>query len=393
MELTILMPCLNEARTIATCIQDAKHFLIAENIKGEILIADNGSTDGSIEIARKAGARVIEVHERGYGAALLGGIRSANGRYIIMGDADDSYDFLNLHKFVDELRAGSQLVMGNRFRGGIAEGAMPPLHRWLGNPVLSAIGRLFFHIPIGDFHCGLRGFNTKSVREIHLTGHGMEFATEMVAKASFAELKITEVPTTLRADGRDRAPHLRTWRDGWRHLRFMLLFSPLWLFLLPGLVLFFLGVLGLIGLSMGPRFIFDVGIDIHTMLFCGASAVLGVQAIQWGGFVYWIGISSGMRRAKFSPVLKKFARSFSIEIGLAMGAVIFCIGLGWSISLLADWVSSSLGQIHESSVMRGAIVASTLMIIGAQIAGGSMFAGALGASIQGGFSRLRASSK
>ena len=236
-ELTILMPCLNEARTIGVCIYKAKEFMARAGVSGEILIADNGSVDGSIDIAVAMGARVVSVTEKGYGAALIGGIRAARGEYIIMGDADDSYDFESLDPFLAQLRAGDQLVMGNRFKGGIAPGAMPMLHRYLGNPVLSMIGKLFFKVPISDFHCGLRGFRTEAIRELDLRTTGMEFASEMVVRSGLAGLRITEVATTLRPDGRGRPPHLRTWRDGWRHLKFLLMYSPQWLYLVPGAIL------------------------------------------------------------------------------------------------------------------------------------------------------------
>src|SRR5579872_4554372 len=237
------MPCLNEAETVATCVRKAIGFLAESGISGEVLVADNGSTDGSQALATEAGARVVPVTDKGYGNALMGGIMAAQGKYIIMGDADDSYDFTNLMPFVEELRKGADLVMGNRFAGGIAPGAMPPLHKYLGNPVLSFIGRLFFRSKIGDFHCGLRGFNRDSVMALNLQATGMEFASELVVKATLARQKIAEVPTTLAKDGRSRAPHLRTWRDGWRHLRFLLLFSPRWLFFIPGVATFLLGMI------------------------------------------------------------------------------------------------------------------------------------------------------
>ena len=240
-ELTILMPCLNEAETLAFCIRKARLFLSRTGISGEILIADNGSIDGSRTIAESLGARVVLVANRGYGSALRSGIRAAHGRFVIMGDSDDSYDFSLLDDFVEKLRGGCQLVMGNRFTGGILPGAMPPLHRYIGNPVLTAIGRLFFRSPCRDFHCGLRGFERSAILGLDLQSPGMEFATEMVVKASVHNLRISEVPTTLSPDGRSRPPHLRSWRDGWRHLRFLLLFSPSWLFLYPGMALTFLG--------------------------------------------------------------------------------------------------------------------------------------------------------
>ena len=252
LELTILMPCLNEAETIETCIQKATGYLRSSGVVGEVLIADNGSTDGSVEMAQRLGARVVKVRERGYGAALIAGIEAARGRYVIMGDADDSYEFSNLEGFVSALRGGNELVMGNRFKGGIKPGAMPPLHRYLGNPVLSTIGRVFFNSPVGDFHCGLRGFNREAIAGLGLCSPGMEFASEMVVKATLKKLKITEVPTTLSPDGRSRPPHLRSWRDGWRHLRFLMLFSPRWLFLYPGIVLSLLGLASMVLVAARP---------------------------------------------------------------------------------------------------------------------------------------------
>ncbi|HNZ44276.1 MAG TPA: glycosyltransferase family 2 protein, partial [Bacteroidales bacterium] len=264
MELTILMPCLNESETLAICIQKARSFLQRNGIDGEVLIADNGSTDGSKEIAVSEGARVVDVSDKGYGNALIGGINAAKGKYIIMGDADDSYDFVNMEPFVEKLREGYDLVMGNRFKGGIAEGAMPFLHRYLGNPVLSFIGRLFFNIKTGDFHCGLRGFNADRIKMLKLHTPGMEFASEMVVKSSLFKYKMAEVPTTLKKDGRSHPPHLHTWRDGWRHLVFLLMYSPKWLFLFPGLIILILSIIGFGVLSVKMLYLKNIGIDIHT---------------------------------------------------------------------------------------------------------------------------------
>src|ERR1700758_2808605 len=271
------MPCLNEAETVATCVRKAHGFLAASGISGEVLVADNGSTDGSQQLAEDAGARVVPISEKGYGNALMGGIVAAHGKYIIMGDADDSYDFTSLMPFVEELRKGADLVMGNRFKGGIEPGAMPKLHKYLGNPVLSFIGRLFFPSAIGDFHCGLRGFSRESALRLNLQATGMEFASEMVVKATLWGQDITEVPTTLNKDGRSRPPHLRSWRDGWRHLRFLLLFSPRWLFFLPGIVT---GAAGLvIGdlVATGPLTIGSVAVDVDTLVACGACVDIGFQ--------------------------------------------------------------------------------------------------------------------
>src|SRR5580704_11299760 len=282
-ELTVVMPCLNEAETVATCVRKAIGFLAANDISGEVLVADNGSTDGSQQLATDAGARVVPISEKGYGNALMGGIVAARGKYVIMGDADDSYDFTNLMPFVEELRKGADLVMGNRFAGGIAPGAMPPLHKYLGNPVLSFVGRLFFRSEIGDFHCGLRGFSRDSVMALNLQATGMEFASEMVVKATLAGQHVTEVPTTLAKDGRSRPPHLHTWRDGWRHLRFLLLFSPRWLFFLPGLVLLIAGLaIGAIAVPH-PFSIGSVTFDVDTLVAASAMVVIGFQSV-----LFWL---------------------------------------------------------------------------------------------------------
>lgn len=383
------MPCLNEARTVEKCVRSALDFLQRNGVNGEVLIADNGSSDGSQDLARNAGARVVDVQERGYGAALLGGIRAARGRYVVMGDADDSYDFSSLQHFLTALRNGAQLVMGNRFKGGIAPGAMPFLHRWLGNPVLSSLGRLFFRLPVGDFHCGLRGFELQAIRGIHLTGTGMEFATEMVAKAALAGLRVEEVPTTLKPDGRGRPPHLRTWRDGWRHLRFMLLFSPLWLFLLPGGLLLALSILGLGALWHGPIQVGSLGLDVHTMLFCSVGAMLGFLAIQWGALIQWLGVKAGMRPPPSSFLATFLRRFISIETGLVLGLALFVPGLWWAVELTRQWAQSDFGAIIDMTTLRSVIAASTFMVVGAQTIGGSLFAGALRAGIESGFMRMR----
>lgn len=372
-ELTVLMPCLNEARTVATCVAAARQFLDDSAISGEVLVADNGSTDGSQERAREAGACVIHVPRRGYGAALRAGIEAARGRYVIMGDSDDSYDFSALRAFLDSLRGGAQLVVGNRFRGGIAPGAMPPLHRFLGNPVLSFFGRLFFRAPIGDFHCGLRGFSREAVQRLGLVSPGMEFASEMIAKAALARLRIEEVPTTLRPDGRGRPPHLRTWRDGWRHLRFLLLFCPRWLFLYPGLMLM---VIGLAGFGLGATGTHGSSpLGIHSLLYMAAATVLGAQIVQLALLTKWVGIMSGVVPPQrwltsLSPYLK-------VENGLLAGMVLASVGLGWSAWLTWDWGTAGFGALDPSETMRVAIPAVTLMILGGQVAAGSLFAGAL----------------
>ena len=271
-ELSVVMPCLNERETVGSCVRKALASLRAANIQGEVIVSDNGSTDGSQQIARAEGARVIQVADKGYGNALNGGILGARGVYVLMADSDDSYDFNHIVRFVEKLRAGSDLVMGNRFKGGIAKRAMPPLHRYLGNPVLTALGRLFFHSPCGDFHCGIRAFRKDSFLRMNIRSTGMEFASEIVVKASLLGMKVSEVPTTLSPDGRSRPPHLRTWRDGWRHLRFLLMYSPRWLFFYPGTLLIAVGLVGCAWLLPGPKILNGVEFDVHTLLYAFVSA-------------------------------------------------------------------------------------------------------------------------
>lgn len=375
MDLTILMPCLNEANTVATCVRKARAYIEQADIEGEVLVADNGSTDGSQEIARAAGARVIHVSLRGYGAALMAGIRAAQGKYVIMGDADDSYDFSALAPYMERLRDGAQLVMGNRFRGGIVPGAMPPLHRYLGNPVLSFVGRLFFRVSIGDFHCGLRGFSRDAILRQGLVSPGMEFASEMVAKAALAGLRVEEVPTTLRPDGRGRPPHLRTWRDGWRHLRFLLLFCPRWLFLYPGVALILLGSAGFLALREGPLNMASIGLDIHSMLYMAAAIVLGTQLLQLAVLTKWMGVLSGI--VPSPPWLERSKSWASVELGLIVGLLLFSAGLVASVALLVEWGSGDFGRLDPRQFMRWAIPATTLMIVGMQLAAAALFGGAL----------------
>jgi glycosyltransferase involved in cell wall biosynthesis len=377
-ELTILMPCLNEARTVGQCVRAAVDYLQRSGTSGEVLVADNGSSDGSREIAEAAGARVVAVPQRGYGAALLGGIAAARGQYVIMGDADCSYDFTSLDGFVERLRSGASLVMGNRFQGGIEEGAMPFLHRYLGNPVLSFIGRLFFRTDIGDFHCGLRGFHRESVAALGLVSTGMEFASEMVAKAALARLRIEEVPTTLRPDGRDRAPHLRTWRDGWRHLRFLLLFCPRWLFLYPGAVLLLAGVLGLVLISRGTVRIASLGLDIHSLLYMAAATVLGAQMLALALLTKWLATLAGIvEEPRWVALARRYA---SVEVALVASLAAVACGLFASAQLVLEWGGAGFGALEPSQMMRQAIPAVTLIIVGAQAGTASLFAAALDAS-------------
>lgn len=362
-ELTILMPCLNEALTIGTCIRKAQMFIARSNISAEIIIADNGSTDGSQAIAEKLGARVVPIAVRGYGAALIGGIGAARGRFIIIGDADDSYDFLNLDLFVEELRRGVDLVMGNRFRGGIGPGAMPPLHRYVGNPVLSGIGRLFFESRIGDFHCGLRGFRRDSILRIGLASPGMEFASEMVAKAALHKLRITEVPTKLKKDGRNRSPHIRSWRDGWRHLRFMLMFSPDWLFVYPGLLILLLGIIGLVFLSYGPIRIGGVALDINTMLYAGFAASAGSQILTFGLLAKLYAATHELWPANAAT---RWWLKQPFEFSLVVGAIVALVGLMWSIVEATSWGVSNFGHLKQPDTLRSLIPAASLMIVGVQ---------------------------
>lgn len=362
-ELTILMPCLNEARTVGICVEKAMRYLALSGVSGEVLIADNGSTDGSQAIAAAGGARVVAIPRRGYGAALIGGIAAAHGRFIIMGDADDSYDFLDLDPFVQALRGGADLAMGNRFRGGIEPGAMPPLHRYLGNPVLSGIGRLFFDRRIGDFHCGLRGFRREAIQAIGLAAPGMEFASEMVAKAALHGLRITEVPTRLRKDGRDRPPHLRSWRDGWRHLRFMLMFSPDWLFVYPGALLLILGLFGLVLLGQGPAQLGGVTFDINTMLFAGDAAGVGSQLLTLGLFAKLYSAEQGLWPA---DGMARWWRALPFEILLIAGGIVALIGFGWSIVAVLHWRARHFGDLAEPGALRSVIPAATLMVVGVQ---------------------------
>ena len=318
LELTILMPCLNEAETVATCVGKARGFLERSGIEGEVLVADNGSSDGSPELACAAGARVVRIERKGYGSALIGGIKAAGGRFVIMADADDSYDFSQLDAFVERLRAGDTMVVGHRFLGGIRPGAMPFLHRYLGNPVLSFVGRLFFSSSIGDFHCGLRGVDREAALQLGLSAPGMEFASEMIVKATIARWRITEVPTVLSPDGRSRAPHLRSWRDGWRHLRFLLMMSPRWLMLYPGACLISIGVAAELAILHGAIVIDGVGFDIHTMLYAAGATILGTQLVLFSLLARAIGVVKNL--LPMSPVARAISEgiySSSAEFRLA----------------------------------------------------------------------------
>jgi Glycosyl transferase family 2 len=375
-ELTVLMPCLNEAETVATCVSKARWFLAEYHIDGEVLVADNGSTDGSQGLARDAGASVVSVPDTGYGNAVLGGIAVAHGQFIIMGDSDDSYDFTALMPFLDRLRDGAELVMGNRFRGGIAPGAMPTLHRYVGNPLLSAIGRLFFRSPIGDFHCGLRGFRRDSMQRLTLQASGMELASEMIVKATLAGQRVEEVPTRLSRDGRTRPPHLRRWRDGWRHLRFLLLFSPRWLFLIPGALLLVSGLI--FGAAAGPTA--PAGVPPTTILddlvAAAAMTVIGFQAIQFGAFTVVYASSEGLLQQRSR--LDRLLSACSLERGLIAGGLLAAAGLAGLAVSVPGWHGSGPGLVHGEGTVRFVVLSLTALVLSFQVILGTFFLSVLG---------------
>jgi glycosyltransferase involved in cell wall biosynthesis len=375
-ELTVLMPCLNEAETLARCIDKARRYISRSGIDGEVLIADNGSTDGSQTIAREHGASVIDVPVKGYGSALIAGIRAARSPYVIMGDSDDSYDFSELDAFVQKLREGNDLVMGNRFKGGIRPGAMPPLHRYLGNPVLTTIGRVFFRSPCGDFHCGLRGFSRDAILGLDLQAPGMEFASEMVVKATLKGLHITEVPTTLSPDGRSRPPHLRSWRDGWRHLRFLLLFSPKWLFLYPGLFLLIFGLLFSAWLLPGPRQIGAITFDIHSLLYSAMAIVVGVQSIQFWAFANAHGMHEGILPP--SATLHRVLGVATVERGLITAAILLLLGLVLGVLAVSSWSNAAFGLLDPTLTMRLAIPSAVCIVLAFEVAYGVFVLNVLG---------------
>jgi glycosyltransferase involved in cell wall biosynthesis len=364
-ELTILMPCLNEAETIATCVNKAHDFLNRSDTEGEVLVADNGSMDGSADLALAAGARVVRIAEKGYGNTLIGGICAARGRFVIMADADDSYDFSELGAFVESLRAGNMMVIGNRFRGRIRSGAMPLLHRYVGNPLLSFAGRLFFSSGIGDFHCGLRGVDRTAALQLGLQAPGMEFASEMIVKATLSGWRIAEVPTILSTSGRSRAPHLRSWHDGWRHLRFLLLMSPQWLMLYPGAFLIAVGVLGQIVIARGPILVAGVGFDIHTMLYAGGAVILGIQLVLFSILARTIGVLKNV--LPMSPSLARLLKAFTLERGILLGLILGISGLTLTAYSVMSWAQARLAALDPAIVMRVAIPSVTLMLAGAEI--------------------------
>lgn len=377
--LTIVMPCLNEAETLATCIRKAFTGLKDAGVPGEVVIADNGSTDGSPEIAVQEGARVVNVTRKGYGSALRGGIEAAAAEWILMGDADDSYDFSRIAPFVEKLGQGHDLVMGCRMpRGGgtVMPGAMPWKHRWFGNPVLTFIGRLFFKCPANDFHCGMRAFTRTGYHRMDLRTVGMEFASEMVIKSKLAGLKIAEVPITLHPDGRSRAPHLRSWRDGWRHLRFMLLFSPRWLFLIPGIGVGVVGLAGLGFLALGNMIFGKVVLDVGTMMVSSMFLLVGMQLLWFAIFTRVFAVTEGLLPE--NPWLRKFLKAFSLEWGLLTGLLMGVAGMIILVVAFIDWQNAGFQGLSYGTNLRRLIPATTLIVLGIQFLFGSFFLGVLG---------------
>lgn len=367
-EVSIIMPCLNEAETLETCIRKAQWFIAENDLAGEVIIADNGSNDGSQEIARRLNARVVDIPTKGYGSALKGGISAARGKYIIMGDADDSYDFSNLNPFIKKLRHGYDLVMGNRFKGGIESGAMPFLHRYLGNPVLTGIGKLLFGSPCNDFHCGLRGFRKDAITDLDLQTTGMEFASEMVVKATLHRMQITEVPTTLSPDGRTRPPHLNTWRDGWRHLRFLLMYSPRWLFFYPGIFLMLAGCLATLSLLPSPK--------VHSLLYSSTAITIGFQVVTFALFTKVFGISEGLL-----PEDRRLNRLFNylnLETGLIAGSILLVLGMAASVYALGIWGQHDFGSLNPTETMPIVIPGVTCLALGMQTIFSSFFLSILG---------------
>ncbi|MGD0155216.1 MAG: glycosyltransferase family 2 protein [Terracidiphilus sp.] len=375
-EISIVMPCLNEAETLAICIEKAQRYLAHSGVSGEIVVGDNGSTDGSQQIASGLGARVVDIPVRGYGAALYGAINAAQGRYCIIGDSDASYDFEHLDAFVEKLRQGYDLVMGNRYKGGIRRGAMPWKNRYLGNPFLSFVAKLFFHAPVGDFFCGIRGFSKHAFDSLDLRTTGMEFAYEMVIKAQMKGQRITEVATILNPDGRSRRPHLRPYRDGWRTLRFMLLHSPRWLFLYPGCALIALGLAGCAWLLPGPQRVHGIAFDLHTLLYAFASVLLGFQLVAFGVFTKVFGTSQGLLPE--DPRLNRAFRYVRLETGLAIGAMLIAAGITGSILAVSGWSKQSFGNLDFDRMLRIVMPAVFSLMLGVQIVCSSFFLSVLG---------------
>jgi glycosyltransferase involved in cell wall biosynthesis len=378
-ELTVVMPCLNEARTLGICIRKVQESFARIGIAGEVLVADNGSTDSSQQIAEELGARVVHVERRGYGAALTGGIAAARGRWVIMGDADDSYDFSKLEPFVEKLREGYDLVAGNRFKGGIRPGAMPWLHKWLGNPMLSFIGKRLYGTPCGDIYCGLRGFDREKIEQLDIRSSGMEFAIEMIVKATMQGLRVTEVPTTLSPDAEGREPHLNTWRDGWRSVRLLLLYSPKWLFLFPGLLLLAIGIAGMAWLVPGERAIGGVGFDVSTLLYFALAVIVGLQAVYFFLTARWFGIMEGLLPE--DPLIRRIVeRPRRLEWALLVGTLLIAVGLGLSLYALSRWNEAGFGPLDYPDTLRIVIPGATLICVGMQTVFSALFLGVLGLS-------------
>ncbi|MBB5059654.1 glycosyltransferase involved in cell wall biosynthesis [Granulicella aggregans] len=374
--LTIVMPCLNEAETLAICVQKSLLALRENGIPGEVIVADNGSTDGSQTIAVENGARVVPVPVRGYGAALMAGIKAATTPYILMIDADDSYNFSHAPRFLAELQNGAGLVMGNRFRGGIEPGAMPFLHKYLGNPVLSLIGRVFFPSPARDFHCGIRAFSKDAFEQMDLHTTGMEFASEMVVKASLLGIPIAEVPTTLKPDGRSRAPHLRTWPDGWRHLRFLMMYSPRWLFLYPGLVLTFLGLAGTIWLLPHARMVGEVRFDVNTLVYATACLLLGYHTVFFAVSAKVFAVTTGL--LPNNPSFSRWFRLIKLETGLIVGGLTFIVSLLAAVWSVAYWEHSGYGPLRVEQMLRITLPSATGMVFGMETCFASFFLSMMG---------------
>jgi glycosyltransferase involved in cell wall biosynthesis len=373
------MPCLNEAETIARCIEKAKIGIQRAAVRGEILIADNGSTDGSQAIAEKSGARVVQVKEKGYGNALRGGIKAAAGKWILMGDADDSYDFSEADRFVKKFQEGFELVMGCRLPvggGTIMPGAMPWKNRWIGNPILSFIGRLFFKCPAHDFHAGLRAFTKDSLEKMELQTTGMEFASEMVIKATLKKLKIAEVPITLHKDGRSRPPHLKPWRDGWRHLRFMLLFSPRWLFLIPGIFLSALGIIFAVALSFSNFRLGGIEFNAGTLVVACMTVIVGFQLVAFAFFTKVFAIAEGL--LPDDPKLSRVFKIFTLEKGIILGLLVLLGGATLLAHSIWIWRLNNYGLLDPSENLRRLIPATTLVVLGIQGIFSSFFMSALG---------------
>jgi hypothetical protein len=375
LDVTVLLPCLNEAQTVAVCVRKALECLDRIGVRGEVLVSDNGSVDGSQDLAVAAGARVVHAPIRGYGGALLAGIDAARGGYIVMGDADDSYDLSNLGPFVAELAAGRDVVMGNRFRGGIAPKAMPWLHRFVGNPVLSWLGRILFGLrDVGDFHCGLRGFNRERILALGLCMPGMEFASELVIRAALAGYSISEVPTTLRPDGRGRPSHLHTWRDGWRHLRFLCVFAPRQLLIAPGILLILLGLTGASWLLPGERRVGGVGFDVSALVYACLSILVGAQLVMFGGFAQLYGVQEGLIK---QVAHAWWSRLFRLETCVAVGMGLIGVGVAGTILAVTVWSDTDFGPLDPRKEIRIVVPSATAVALGVSVVFAGLFASLL----------------